>query len=147
LAPGRSCLPGGDEGFVVDLLDRSEVVRGLLHAGEQVLRALGPGAVGVRLQGRCLDGGGRGRQPCSQHGGGVEVEDQHQHVEERERRETLMTLQAAHVLVGDGLAEEPGAPLCHRLLREAVGLPGLLEERAERECGPLRRRCRRPFYA
>jgi hypothetical protein len=97
----------------------------------------------MRPQGRCLYGG-CGSQLCGQHGGGVE--DQHQHLEERERRETLMTLQAADVLAGDGLAEKPGAPLCHRLLREAVGLPCLLEERAERECGPQRRGCRRPFY-
>jgi len=104
LAPGGPCLPGGDESFVVGLLDRGEVVRGLLHAGKQALRDLVALAVCVQLQGRFVCSGVRGFKPCSQHSAGVEVENHHQHLKEGERRETLTALEAADVLAGNGLA-------------------------------------------
>jgi hypothetical protein len=109
-------LACGDQDLVVGLLDRGEVVRGLLHMGEQILEVLVPWATCGRLQGRYVHGGARGLESCIQHGGGVEVQHQHQDLEEGEGWETMTTLQPAHLLASDVLIQELRAALRQRLL-------------------------------
>jgi hypothetical protein len=58
-----------------------------------------------------MRGGGLRLEMCCQHGSGIEFEDQHQHLQEGERGETLAALQTAHVPWGDVVAEEGGAAL------------------------------------
>ena len=107
---------------MVGLLDRCEVVCGLLHTGEQGLGNLVPRAACEGLRGERERGGVRGFETCGQHDGGVDVKDHRQHLEEGQGGETMAALEAAHVLAGDMLAQELGAALRQCLLREAVGL-------------------------